>query len=67
MKLFWYALKKEVRLSQETIRLIKQCLFLVDEPFQRSREVSRIFLEIIGDLKKRYKKDMNYFLDLEFE
>ena len=51
MKLFWYALKKEVRLSQETIRLIKQCLFLVDEPFQRSREVSRIFLEIISDLK----------------
>ena len=51
MKLFWYALKKEVRLSQETIRLIKQCLFLVDEPFRRSREVSRIFLEIISDLK----------------
>ena len=51
MKLFWYALKKEVRLSQEAIRLIKQCLFLVDEPFRRSREVSRIFLEIIGDLK----------------
>jgi [protein-PII] uridylyltransferase len=51
MKLFWYALKNEVRLSQETIRLIKQCLFLVDEPFRRSREVSRIFLEIIGDLK----------------
>ena len=51
MKIFWYALKKEARLSQETIRLIKQCLFLADENFQRSEEVSRLFLEIIGDLK----------------
>ncbi len=51
MKIFWYALKKEARLSQETIRLVKQCLFLADENFQRSEEVSRLFLEIIGDLK----------------
>lgn len=51
MKLFWYALKKEALLSQETIRLIKQCLFLADEQFQQSREVSRLFLEIVGDLK----------------
>ena len=51
MKIFWYALKREAILSQETIRLIKQCLFLADEGFQNSREVSRLFLEIIGDLK----------------
>jgi [protein-PII] uridylyltransferase len=51
MKIFWYALKKEARLSQETIRLIRQCLFLVDAKFQQSEEVSRLFLEIIGDLK----------------
>ena len=42
MKLFWYALKKEARLSQETIRLIKQCLYLVDEDFQHSRLVSEL-------------------------
>jgi [protein-PII] uridylyltransferase len=51
MKVFWYAHKKEVRLSQETIRLIRQCLFLVDESFQNSEAVSRLFLEMIGDLK----------------
>jgi [protein-PII] uridylyltransferase len=51
MKLFWYALKKEARLSQETIRLIRQCLYLVDESFQRSRLVSELFLDIIKDLK----------------
>ncbi|MBI4768755.1 MAG: [protein-PII] uridylyltransferase [Deltaproteobacteria bacterium] len=51
MKLFWYALKKEARLSQETIRLIKQCLYLVDENFQHSRMVSELFLDIIKDLK----------------
>ena len=51
MKVFWYALKKEACLSQSTIRLIKQCLYLVDERFQNSGEVSRLFLEIIGDLK----------------
>jgi [protein-PII] uridylyltransferase len=51
MKIFWYALKKEARLSQETIRLIKQCLFLADESFQHSEEVSRLFLEIVSDLK----------------
>lgn len=51
MKIFWYALKKTAILSQETIRLIKQCLFLVDKEFQNSREVSRLFLEIIGDIK----------------
>ncbi|HMK65756.1 MAG TPA: [protein-PII] uridylyltransferase, partial [Thermodesulfobacteriota bacterium] len=51
MKIFWHALKKQARLSQETIRLIKQCLFLVDESFQRSEEVCRIFQEIVGDLK----------------
>jgi [protein-PII] uridylyltransferase len=51
MKLFWYALKEQVPLSQETIRLIKQCLFLVDGAFQCSPEVSRLFLEIIGDPK----------------
>ena len=31
MKLFWQALKEEVGLSQETIRLIKQCLYLIDD------------------------------------
>jgi [protein-PII] uridylyltransferase len=51
MKIFWYALKKQARLSQETIRLIKQCLSLVDEKFQKSSEVSRLFLEIISDLQ----------------
>jgi [protein-PII] uridylyltransferase len=51
MKIFWHALKKQARLSQETIRLIKQCLFLADESFQKSEEVCRIFLEIIEDLK----------------
>lgn len=51
MKIFWYALKKEAILSQETIRLVKQCLFLADEAFQNSREVSRLFLEIISDQK----------------
>jgi [protein-PII] uridylyltransferase len=51
MKLFWYALKKEARLSQETIRLIRQCLYLVDESFQRSRLVGELFLDIIKDLK----------------
>ena len=51
MKIFWYALKQEAILSQETIRLIKQCLFLADEKFQQSEAVSRLFLEIIGDLK----------------
>ncbi|MBI5582940.1 MAG: [protein-PII] uridylyltransferase [Deltaproteobacteria bacterium] len=51
MKLFWYALKEQVSLSQETIRLLKQCLFLIDDSFQRSPEVSRLFLEIISDGK----------------
>lgn len=51
MKIFWYALKKEAILSQETIRLVKQCLFLAEEAFQNSREVSRLFLEIISDQK----------------
>ncbi|MBA4395063.1 MAG: hypothetical protein C0407_16045, partial [Desulfobacca sp.] len=51
MKLFWYALTKEARLSQEAIRLIKQCLFLVDEAFRQSPEVNQVFLEIIGHLK----------------
>jgi [protein-PII] uridylyltransferase len=51
MKIFWYALKREAILSQETIRLVKQCLFLADENFQNSREVSRFFLEIISYLK----------------
>ena len=51
MKLFWYALKKEARLSQETIGLIKQCLNLVDKDFQQSRMVSELFLDIIKDLK----------------
>jgi [protein-PII] uridylyltransferase len=51
MKLFWYALKKTARLSQETIRLIRQCLYLVDENFQRSRPVGELFLDLIKDLK----------------
>ncbi|MGA3085283.1 MAG: [protein-PII] uridylyltransferase [Thermodesulfobacteriota bacterium] len=51
MKLFWYALKKEAVLVQETIRLIKQNLSLIDETFQNSRQVSELFLEIIKDLK----------------
>jgi [protein-PII] uridylyltransferase len=55
MKLFWYALKRGAVLSQETIRLIKQCLSLVDEAFQRSPEVSRLFQEIISDLKTTRK------------
>ena len=50
MKLFRQALKENVSLSQETIRLIKQCLFLVDESFQRSPEVAQIFVDLISDL-----------------
>ena len=50
MKLFRQASKENVSLSQETIRLIKQCLFLVDESFQRSPEVARIFVDLISDL-----------------
>ncbi|MEW6186385.1 MAG: [protein-PII] uridylyltransferase [Thermodesulfobacteriota bacterium] len=51
MKVFWYALKEEARLSQETIGLIKQCLHLIDQDFQHSRTVSEVFLDIIKDLK----------------
>ncbi len=51
MKLFWQAVKENVSLSQETIRLIKQCLFLVDEAFQRSPEVSQFFVNLVSDLK----------------
>ena len=47
MKLFWHALKEEVGLSQETIQLIKQCLYLIDDDFRTSPEVSRLFLEIL--------------------
>ena len=51
MKLFWQAVKENVSLSQETIRLIKQCLFLVDESFQRSPEVAQFFVDLVSDLK----------------